>query len=235
MSMRKLGTVFGLALLLAGLPAQGQAQQEQFYVEGRGGLGLGLGDIGFLQDVGPTFGVDFGYWIHERIAIRVGGDASLLSGEDRDLSPPEGQRVLANAPDMDFYQYGAGVELLITEPASPLEVRLGAGAGATTVESDPLPGSLTISQEGTDRLGNTVCETGTEREYSTTEFTLNGDVKVGYEVAPRFNVFAGTRAYLFFPNECETEVFHQIAEEADQRGFDTGWTLPLFVGVKIGF
>lgn len=232
MTTRRAGTAtFVLAALLAWLPMQAEAQQERFFVEGRGGIAFGLGDVGFVTDPGPTFGADIGYWVHDRIAVTVGGDASLLTGADRDLSQDaaaDGTRVFIDVPDMDLYHYTAGLEILVTPRESPLEVRFGGGLGASTIQTDEFPSSFIAG------LPENV-QAPEDGEFSQTDFTLDGRVQVGYDVSPRINVFAGTRAYLAFPSADETEFFHQAVEEADAQGFSTAWDLPLHAGVKIGF
>lgn len=232
MSARRVGTaVFALAAMLIWLPAQADAQQEQAFVEARGGVGLGLGDIGYITDGGPSFGVEFGYWVHERVAVTIGGDASFLRGADQDLSDRAdslGTRVFFDQPDMDFYSYTAGLQLLLTDPAEALEVRLGGGVGASTITTDQFPSDFVAGlPEGV--------EAPEDGEFSDTRVTVQGNLLVGYDVSPRFNVFAGTRPYLAFTDEDTTQFFHEAVEEADERGFGTAWHLPLHVGVKIGF
>lgn len=231
MSMRKVGAVIGIAALLAWAPTQADAQQEQFYFEAHGGTGIGLGAMDHLTDLGASFGADIGYWVHERIALKVFGDASFLSGRDVPGSPDAGDEIFLEAPDWDLYHYALGAELLVTEPASPLEIRWGAGVGATTFETDELPGGLEIQER---EPPNRLVSTG-ETEFDETELSVTTDLKVGYAVSPRFTVFAGGRAWVAFPDRANTRVFDEIAEQVDEDGFDTLWDVPVFAGVKIGF
>lgn len=217
--------------VLVGLPAQADGQQERFFVEARGGIADGLGDVGFIGEYGPTFGASVGYWIHDRIALTVGGDATLLSGADRDVSPEaaaDEQRVFIDVPDIDLYHYGAGVEILATPRESPLEVRFGGGIGGTTIQTDAFPADFVAALPERVRAPD-------GGEFETTDLSIDGRLQVGYDVTERVNVFAGTRAYLSFLEETDTEFFHQAVEEADPQGFDTAWDLPIHAGVKIGF
>ena len=43
------------------------------------------------------------------------------------------------------------------------------------------------------------------------------------------------RPYLAFADSDKNAFFHGVAEPADAQGFDTAWTLPLDVGVKVAF
>lgn len=232
MSARRVGTaVFALAAMLVWLPTQADAQQEQFFIEGRGGYGTGLGDIGAITDGGPSFGVGLGYWVHERVAITVGGDASLLQGADMDTSAEAdsaGERVFFDQPDMDFYSYTVGLQLLVSPPDHPLEVRLGGGVGASTISTDQFP------DEFLDGLPEGV-EAPEDGEFSETEVTVQGNLAVGYDVSPQFNVFAHVRPYLAFTDEESTEFFNEGVEDTQVNGFGTAWQLPLQLGVKIGF
>lgn len=234
MSTRKVGTaLLAVAALLVWLPAQADAQQESFFIEGRGGIGLGLGDVGFITDLGPTFGADIGYWLHDRVAVTIGGDATLLSGADRDVSDDaveDGTQVFIDVPDMDLYHYTLGLELLVTPRDNPLEVTFGGGIGATTISTDAFPESFVSGLTEAERRG-----LDANREFSSTELTVDGRLQVGYDVSNRINVFAGTRAYLAFTDRPNTKFFHEAVQEADERGFDTAWDLPIHAGVKIGF
>lgn len=245
MSKRTFGAILAMAAVLAWLPMQAQAQQEgRFYFEGRGGVGLSGGDIDALQDIGPAFGGQFGYWISDRVALTVGGDVNLLRGRDADFqeafpgsdsldadgNPVFPDEVFINTPDITTFHYVAGAELLVTAPESPFEVRWGAGGGLATLTADqleePLPEGFTLP------TGATLPEDG---EYDETTVSLYTDLKLGYDVSPRFNIFAGVRPYLSFPDSDQTAFFHGVAEQADGQGFDTAWTFPTFAGVKIGF
>lgn len=232
MDARKTGstTVLVLAALLAWLPAKAEAQQ-QFFVEGRGGIGIGIADMGALTDPGPTFGLELGYWLNDRLAVTVGGDATFLGGADRDLSDAAAEdenRVFTDVPDMRLFQYMAGLQVLVTPPENPFEVRLGGAVGASTIQSDAFSASFLNSLPGD-------VEVPADGEFSQTQLTFQPNLSVGYQASPRFTVFAATRPYVALMHAEETEFLGRAAEDADPQGFDTAWNVPLQAGVKIGF
>lgn len=224
MHARKTITAIALAALLAWLPAQADAQEGDYFIEGRGGIGLGLGDVSELTEPGPTFGVGLGYWIQDRLALTVGGDASFLPGEDR--APDEG--IAIDVPDIRMYHYTAGLQIAVTPRESPFSVRFGGGVGATTIQTDEFPQSFLAGLP----LGVEAPEDG---EFSETQLTFQGNLSVGYRASPRFGIFAGTRPYLALTDRDETEFFHQAVSAADERGFNTAWDLPIHAGVNVTF
>lgn len=224
MDARKSTTAIALAALLAWLPAQADAQEGDFFIEGRGGIALGLGDVSELTEPGPTFGAELGYWVQDRLALTVGGDASLLPGEDR--APSEG--VAIDVPDMQIYHYTAGVQIAVTPRENPFSVRFGGGVGATTYQTDAFPASFI------DGLPMGV-EAPEDGEFSETQLTFQGNLSVGWDVSPRFGIFAGVRPYLGLTDRGETEFFHQAVSAVDERGFETAWDLPLHAGVNVEF
>lgn len=224
MNARKTTTALALAALLAWLPAQADAQEGDVYVEGRGGIGLGLGDVSELTEPGPTFGVEIGYWLEDRLALTVGGDASFLPGEDQ--APAQG--IAIDVPDMRYYHYTAGLQIAVTPRENPLSVRFGGGVGATTLQSDAFPASFL----GGLPMGVEAPEDG---EFDETRLSFQGTLSLGYDVSPRFGVFAGTRPYLTLIDRQETEFFHEAVSATDERGFETAWDLPLHAGVRVEF
>lgn len=57
---------------------------------------------------------------------------------------------------------------------------------------------------------------------------------MGYQVSPRFAIFAGTRPYLGLTDRETTKFFHEAVSSVDERGFETAWDLPIHAGVRIG-
>lgn len=224
MNARKTMTALALAALFAWLPAQAEAQQGSVFVEGRGGIGIGLGDVNELTDPGPTFGAEVGYWVLDRLAVTVGGDASLFQGKDQD--PSEG--IAIDVPDIEMYHYTAGVQVRATPRDVPFALRFGGGVGATSISSDPFPSGFVDGLP----LGVEAPEDG---ELSTTELTFQGNLTAGYDVSPRFSVFVGSRPYVALTDREETQFLHEAVDSVDERGFDTAWDLPIHAGVKIDF
>ncbi|MDT8436225.1 MAG: outer membrane beta-barrel protein [Gemmatimonadota bacterium] len=193
-------------LVLAANPAQAQ---QKWTIEGRGGVGIPVGDLADLVDAGPSFGVGISYQLHPRIDLLLSGGAEILSGVDADAAGPE-------APDINLYHYNLGAVFHVLEPGmSRWSVDVNAGAGATTFDSD----SFTTTA-GTD-------------DFSETYFTANGGLRIGYDVTPRVNVFVGGQVYLIFADEDDTAQLAALRTDVD--AFDTVASIPVEAGVAIRF
>ena len=211
-------TVLTVALLLAGLPADGfaQAVDEPWIVDGRGGISVPAGDFADLADVGPSFGLGIGYRVHPRVTLRVDGDVGIFTGSELATG--------AEAPDMNLWHYNGGVEVELTPPdASRWDVTANLAAGATTFSSDDFAQPLTNPATG---------EVVTD--FSSTYFTANGGLKLGYDVSRNVAVYAGGQWYLAFTDEDDTAVFSALSP-TEIEPFDTASEIPIVVGLKATF
>lgn len=207
------------ALLLAGLAdgAAAQAADQPWVVEGRGGISVPAGDLADVFDVGPTFGGGVGYKVHPRVTLRVDGDVGILSGSDE-------LATAAEAPDTRLWHYNGGVEVELTQPgASRWDVTANLAGGGTTFSSDDFEPAVTNPVTG---------ETVTD--FSETYFTANGGLKIGYDVTPSVNVFAGGQWYLAFTDEEDTAVFSALSP-SEIDAFDTASEIPITAGVRVKF
>lgn len=207
-------TAAALGFLMVGtVPAQAQGMMDEgptWTMDGRGGIAVPAGDFADLaiDDVGPTFGLGVGYYVHPRVAIRIDGDVDLFSGDELAGG--------ATGPDITLFHYNAGAEVELTPPgASPWDVTANVGAGATTWDTD----SFTVG---------TVSE-----ELSETYFTANGGLKVGYDVHRNVTVFLGGQWYLQFTDEADTQPLAELAGLTE--GFDSASTIPIYAGLKLKF
>lgn len=213
-----------LMLMMAGMPAQADAQMSdfgpdsRFVIEVRGGGAFPLSDLGDVQDPGYTVGAGLGYQVNERITLRADGELSVLSAAD----VPAGGLEL---PDMRLWHYTGGAEVAVLPAGnSPLSVSVNVGAGATTFDTDQF-GEIVI---------NPVTE-NSEADFNEVYFTANGGLKVAYSVSPRVDVFAGGQAYLSFADEEDTAVFSEFTPDAPADGFDTVWSVPVHGGFRVHF
>lgn len=76
--------------------------------------------------------------------------------------------------------------------------------------------------------GNTVTD------FSETYFTANGGLKVGYDVTPSVNVYAGGQWYLAFTDEEDTAVLSSLSP-SEINAFDTASEIPIVLGVRASF
>jgi hypothetical protein len=206
-------TLLATALLLGNTSAASaqQADGPRFSIQPRAGIAIPAGDLSDVADAGPSFGIGLQYQLTNRLALRLDGDADVLSGVDASGSGPEG-------PDVTIYHYGAGLQYALLAPGVnrwAIDVNLGAGASTFDVDEFSVGGGPV--------------------DFSETYFTANGGLQVGYAVTPSVNVFGRGQAYLMFTDEDDTAVFNAINSDVDPAGFDSAWTIPLSVGVAIRF
>lgn len=200
--------VLAALIALAWLPS-GATAQSKWAFEAQGGVGIPVSDLADLTDPGVTFGVGVAYWLSSRLAIRVDGDVEILNGKDSSGPGSEG-------PDINLFHYNGGLQLALTPPdASAWSIRLNAGAGATTFDSDEFSAS-----------GSTV-------DFSETYFTVNGGLAIGYDVSQNVSIFLDGQWYLAFTDEEDTAIFAEINPEIDAMGFDTASSVPLTLGIRI--
>lgn len=224
----KFMTVMAMAVGLTGLTLGADAQAQmpddggsEFEVDARGGISLPVSDLGDVADPGASFGLGATYWVHERIGVRVNGDAGLLTGLDADETGSGFE-----SPDLDLYRYTGGVVARLTPRETRWDVTANLGAGGATYSSDDFAAGTLVNPV----TGEAV------QDFSSTYFSTTGGLKIGYDVTERVAVFAGGQAYLDFADEEDTAIFGEVApQEVEPGGFDTAWTIPLQAGVKIRF
>lgn len=208
---RRLNIAIAFTAFLAAGSASQTAAQEKLAVDARGGIAVPASDLAELEDVGASFGVGLSYRLTPRIALRLDGDADILSGTDDEVSG-------SSAPDMNIYHYGAGLGLAILDPSrSRWALDVNVGAGGSTFDVDTFSAG-----------GSTV-------DFSETYVTTYGGLTIGYDVSPNVSVFTRGQAYLALTDEEDTAVFSQISSEIDAGGFDTAWTIPITAGISFRF
>lgn len=117
---------------------------------------------------------------------------------DHDMSFLQGKTVgTVQAPDLNLWQYGAGAVVSLLDPATTRwQAYASLGAGATTF--DPRTTGASTS----------------------TRFTTNGGLRLGYRVARSADVFVGSQAYLMFVDRTDW-------------GSSTTWNFPINGGFKL--
>lgn len=198
---------FAFLAVGAASPAQAQMAEDspQWTVDARGGVAVPAGDLADLplDDVAPALGLGVGYHLTPRIAIRADGAAEFYTGE-QDF-----------APDVRFFHYNAGLEFDVIKPGQgPWDLTANVAGGGTTWDTDA----------GTGPGGG-------PGEFSETYFSVNGGLKVGYDVASYVNAYVGGQWYLQFTDEEETRVLAEVSPDLSE-GFDSASSVPLYVGLK---
>lgn len=118
---------------------------------------------------------------------------------DGDLALLQGKTVgTVTAPDLNLWHYTGGAIVSLLDPAATRwRAYANVGAGASTY--DPrVTGSKT-----------------------STRFTSNGGLRLGYQLGRSSNVFVGGQAYLMFTDKTTT-------------GSSTNWNFPIQAGFKLG-
>lgn len=222
---RTLGAALALALAVALAPVEAQGQGmtmnegSALSVDARGGIAMPVSDLGDVADIGPTVGIGVAYRVHPRVSIRADGDLDIYSGTDFDAVSAEQPA----APDMTLWHFSGGVEFDVTGPgARRWNVSVDAGAGATTVDTDPFVGGVVENPE-----------TGQpELSFNETYFTAHGGVKIGYAVNEMLDVYGGARWYLSFADEQDTAVFSALSP-TEVNAFDQVSSVPLTLGLRL--
>ncbi len=203
-----LGLVVGLTTMIKPLDAHAQ---QRFSLEGRGGIAVPASDLADLEDVGANVGVGLAYNLSPRLALRLDASVDLLSGDDSQGPGPA-------VPDMNVYHYNLGLGYALLNPKTTnWTLDTNVGAGGSTIDLD----EFTVS--------------GVPVDFSETYFSLNGGLKLGYNLSPSVNLFIGSQAYLMFTDEQDTALLSVLSPELDPAGFDTAWTFPVTAGFAIYF
>ncbi|HKK28676.1 MAG TPA: outer membrane beta-barrel protein [Gemmatimonadota bacterium] len=117
---------------------------------------------------------------------------------DHDMSFLQGKTIgTAQASDLNLWQYGGGAIVSLLNPATTHWLAYASlGAGATTF--DPRTTGASTS----------------------TRFTTNGGLRLGYRVGRSADVFLGSQAYLMFVDKTDW-------------GSSTTWNFPINAGLKL--
>lgn len=202
------GALAALVLLLAsGRSASAQSGLPEVSVDPRMGIEFPVGDLSDIHTYGLTGGLGVAYRFHPNIAVRGDVDVGTLEDKSGFLTP-----------SLTTVHYGASVEFYLPKPPHqdfPLTVRWSIGGGATSLSGE----EAFVEAEPID--------------FSATYPTLGSAVKIGYEVTPEVEFFAGGQMYLIFADEAETAELY--VNEPGHGPFGTTWSAPVVLGVKAAF
>lgn len=145
---------------------------------------------------------DPGFAVGLDLSYRVAGRVSLVAGGDVEFLSGEGDGAAAG-PDLTVWHYGAGLEAQLLDPRRTYwRLSLGSGAGGTTFD---------VSDGG-----------GSE-----TDFSLYGNLELGYEVSREADLFLGVRSWLAFAGG--------EGAASGPSGSDALWSFPVTGGVRLHF
>lgn len=145
---------------------------------------------------------DPGFAVGLDLSHRVGDRVSVVAGGDVEFLSGEGDGV-AVGPDLTVWHYGAGLEAQLLDPLRTYwRLSLGGGAGGTTFD---------VSDGG-----------GSE-----TDFSVYGNLELGYEVSREADLFLGVRSWLAFAGD--------DGAVSGPSGADALWSFPVTGGVRLHF
>lgn len=205
------------ALVLIAAPAALSAQDAStFAVDARGGVEIPVSDMADVADLGPTTGVSARFRVHPRVDVRVDGELGLLSGLEGETA----------TPDVELWRAMGGANVRILGAGSPVDVSAHVLGGLTSYNTEIFPQVVFDPNTG-EAVG----------DFSETYPTVAGGLELGYPVFSSMDLsgdlFVRGSWTLMFTDEAETDIFNEFS--AGIGGFDQATTIPVTLGLKLGF
>lgn len=223
MRITRVGTalIAGL-ILMAGAAQPGVAQQRPITFDAKGGIGLPVGDLGDVGDLGPAFNLNINVGLNDRLFIRGGGGAELYDGFD------VGQNLGAeglNDLELNLVHLDAGLLYQLTRPEE--------SGFFATVNATGGVANLNVPRVETS-VGPSAVEIDFSALYPSAAVGLTG----GYTVSEQVDVYFDAQGYAVFGDEEDTSdlvrVYNDRFEE-DLDGLSTLYSVPLTAGVRFHF
>lgn len=205
------------AVLLIAAPAALTAQDAStFSVDARGGVEVPVSDLADVADLGPTAGVSARYRVHPRVDVRIDGELGLLYGLEGDQP----------TPDVELWRALAGANVRILGAGSPVDISAHVLGGLTSYNTEVFP--QVVFDPGTgDPVG----------DFAETYPTVAGGLEAAYPVFRSMDLsgdlFLRGSWTMMFTDEDDTDIFGEIRDGVG--GFDQGTTVPVTLGLKLGF
>lgn len=220
-------TRLGIALvagliLMAGAAQPGAAQQRPIIFDAKGGIGLPVGDLGDVGDLGPAFNLNINVGLNDRLFIRGGGGAELYDGFDA------GQNLGAeglNELEVNLVHLDAGLLYQLTRPEE--------SGFFATVNATGGVANLNVPRVETS-VGPAAVEIDISSLYPSAAVGLTG----GYTVSEQVDVYFDAQGYAVFGDEEDTSDLVRVYNdrfEDDLDGLSTIYSVPLTAGVRFHF
>lgn len=205
------------ALVLLAAPAALSAQNAStFSVDARAGVEIPVSDMADVTDFGPTVGASARYRVHPRVDVRIDGELGLLSGLD------EG----GATPDVELWRALGGANVRILGAGSPVDISAHVLGGVTSYNTEIFP--QVVFEPGTGEAVG---------DFAETYPTVAGGLEFAYPVFSSMDLtgdlFVRGSWTMMFTDEAETDIFSELRSGAG--GFDQGTTVPVTLGLKLGF
>lgn len=211
-------TLFGIA---SGLLAGAGPARAQMSVETRAGASFPVGDLADTADPGLGLGVTLSRPLSARFALSLEGGVSSL--EERRFDPS------VRSFSVTLWQVTAGLRYRLTDrAATDWKLSLGAGLGASTLDSDGFGVLGVASPLRNPRTGAVVEDLGG------TFLSATGGIRVARPLTGALSLVADVRANIVFVDEDETAILPLVtAGGADPLG--TTISVPVTAGLEIAF
>lgn len=207
------------ALMLIAAPAVLNAQDgSPFSVDARGGVAIPISDMADVAGLGPAVGASASYRVHPRVDATIAGELDVLSGLDA-----EGDA--AATPEVELWRalVGANVRVL-GRRASPVDLSAHVLGGLTSYNTAIFP-EVVFGPDGP--VG----------DFAETYPTVAGGLEAAYPVFSSMEVsgdlYVRGSWTMMFTDEAETSIFGELRPGAG--GFEQGTTIPVTLGLRLGF
>lgn len=212
LSYKKFGAALGAIALAFALTLTAvdtaQAQQEPWVnMEGHAGIAIPMGDLADVVDAGPAGGLGFGYYISPRVSVRGDAGLDVLSGVDV---------TGGSAADIRLWHLNGGLDFELTNPeTSSFSAIVNVGGGFTIFDSDRIFDAGSGLNIGLNEMYPSV----------------NGGLKLAFELNEDFDFFVGGQAHMVFADEEDTDRVAGIVPGAE--AFDTAVSIPVTAGLRV--
>ncbi len=208
----KYGVLLAFLAVLA-IPSDGWGQATgKLSFDARAGVAIPAGEMEKITDIGGIAGASLAWNFSPNWAIRADFDyIKLDDGTDEFgvvLSPP-----------MDLMFFGGAIEVNFDAPKFqdlPFTTMVSVGAGMMSMKVD-----------------DTFDPGHPANAFDHSYLTLQGNLKLGYQLRPWINIFINGTAYFMIMDSNDSLVF--VDPDAGVEPFDTGWVIPLTAGVRLTF
>jgi len=200
------GVAAAVAMLALSSGAASAQEGAGISVDPRAGLEFPTGGLAEIHTYGFTGGLGVAFEIHPHINLRGDFDMGILN-----------EKSGVRTPSLTVLHYNAGVEFDFPPPDYqdfPLTFRWNIGAGATSLSGDE-------TFAGAEDI-----------DFSQTYPSINTGVKIGYEVAPTVELFAGGALHLIFADRAESA---ELYKNTTRQPFGNTWSAPVTLGLKASF
>lgn len=195
----------------------GAQDASPFSVDARGGVAIPMPAMANVAGFGPAVGASASYRVHPRVHATIAGELDILSGLDADGDA-------AATPDVELWRALAGANVRVLEAGSPVDVSAHVLGGVTSYNTAVFP-EVVFGPDGP--VG----------DFAETYPTVAGGLEAAYPVFRSMDLsgdlYVRGAWTTMLTDEAETAIFGELRPGAG--GFDRGATIPVTLGLELGF